>query len=150
MVGVDTQRANDQGLFSIPEFLDIRDRSQSFEILAARTRSTVILTGHGQASRLAALRVTANHLPVWNIRLARGRPFGAHASTRSPMRRAASSWSLHARSLYGSPPVEPDVQVEAWPTFCAEPMRFAKSARCRVPGAKVRGGAVTSLARGIL
>ena len=71
---VDTRRATDRGLFSIPEFLDIRERSQSFEMLAARSYSPVVLTGHGQATRLTALKVTANHLPVWKIRLARVGP----------------------------------------------------------------------------
>jgi hypothetical protein len=62
--GVDTRTRNDRGLFSLPEFLDIRARASSFEILAARTRTNVVLTGHGQAARLGALRVTVNHFPA--------------------------------------------------------------------------------------
>jgi putative ABC transport system permease protein len=73
--GVDLERANDRGLFSIPDFLDIRDRAQSFEMLAARSAKVMVLTGYGQAARVGVLRVTVNHLPVWDITLFRGRPF---------------------------------------------------------------------------
>lgn len=73
--GVDLEGANDRGLVSIPDFLDIRDRARSFEMLAARSGQTMILTGYGQAVRLGVLEVTVNHLPVWNITLFRGRPF---------------------------------------------------------------------------
>jgi putative ABC transport system permease protein len=73
--GIDTRRANDRAGISIPDYLAFRDRTSVFEALAARTGGTLTLTGRGQASRLVAMRVSANHLDVWALRPIRGRTF---------------------------------------------------------------------------
>jgi putative ABC transport system permease protein len=73
--GIDTRRANDRAGVSIPDFLDFRERTRAFESLAARTSGTLTLTGRGQATRLAVMRVTADHPYVWGLRAFRGRTF---------------------------------------------------------------------------
>ena len=73
--GIDTRRGNDRAGVSIPDYLDFRERTHVFESLAARTGGTLTLTGRGQATRLAVMRVTANHLEVWALKTVRGRTF---------------------------------------------------------------------------
>jgi predicted permease len=72
---VDTRHANDRAGVSLPDFLDIRDRSHAFASLGARTGGTVTLTGRGQATRLGAWLVTANLLDIWGLPVAQGRRF---------------------------------------------------------------------------
>jgi predicted permease len=73
--GIDTRLGNNRAGVSIPDFLDFRERTHAFESLAARTGGTLTLTGRGQATRLAVMRVTANHLDVWAFKPLRGRTF---------------------------------------------------------------------------
>src|SRR5215213_2058645 len=73
--GIDTRHANDRAGLSIPDLLDFRERTRAFESLAARTSGTLTLTGRGQATSLAVMRVTANHPYVWGLRAFRGRTF---------------------------------------------------------------------------
>jgi predicted permease len=59
------------------DFRDFRARSQSFQTLAAFTRSDVQLSGSGEPVRLAAFRVTAGYFRVLGLAPARGREFEA-------------------------------------------------------------------------
>ena len=72
--GVDPHRGGNRSPLSIPEFLDYHAALTSFESLAATSRSSVTMTGRGDARRLTASRVTANLIDVWGLRMAhRGR-----------------------------------------------------------------------------
>jgi predicted permease len=48
--------------FSIPDYLDYRDRNHTFEDLVAESRWPVILTGHGDPERLIGVKLTGNGL----------------------------------------------------------------------------------------
>src|SRR5262249_8383998 len=71
---VDPHTRNNRGRLSIPEFLDYRRSMTSFGALAAMTPSSVTLTGRGDARRLTAMRVTANLIDTWGLRMDAGRP----------------------------------------------------------------------------
>ena len=73
--GVDPHRGGNRSPLSIPEFLDYRRALTSFDSLAATSRSSVTMTGRGDARRLTASRVSANLIDVWGLRLLMGRAF---------------------------------------------------------------------------
>ena len=60
---------------SLPDYRDWRDRSHSFEQLAARHKGTFVLTGDGEPERVIADRVTSNFFPTLGVRPAMGRGF---------------------------------------------------------------------------
>src|SRR5499426_574977 len=60
---------------SLPDFVDWREQSRSFERMAAFTDRTFNLTGVGEAERLNGLAVTADFFPLLSIRPAFGRVF---------------------------------------------------------------------------
>src|SRR5205809_2888316 len=76
---VDPHTRGNRGPLSVPEFLDYRGTLTTFDSLAASGRSSVTLTGRGEARRLTASRVTANLIDVGGLRLVLGRPFAAGA-----------------------------------------------------------------------
>jgi predicted permease len=59
------------------DFLDYREQSQSFALLAASVSDTVVvnLTGDGEPERLHGALVTANYLDVFGVKPALGRTF---------------------------------------------------------------------------
>ena len=61
--------------FNPNDFLDYRDRSQSFETLAGFTRQDVQLSGNDQPERLAAIRVTAGYFHMLGLQPMLGREF---------------------------------------------------------------------------
>jgi putative ABC transport system permease protein len=77
--GVDPHRGGNRSPLSIPEYLDYRAALTSFESLAATSRSSVTMTGRGDAKRLTASRVTANLVDVWGLRMLMGRAFSTTA-----------------------------------------------------------------------
>ena len=76
---IDPHRGGNREPLSIPELLDYRHALSSFSEIAGSTRSNAVLTGRGDARRLAASRVTANLIDVWGIRVAIGRGFSPAA-----------------------------------------------------------------------
>jgi predicted permease len=48
--------------FSIPDYIDYRDRNHTFEDLVAESRWPVILTGHGDPERLIGVKLSGNGL----------------------------------------------------------------------------------------
>jgi len=72
---IDPQRGGDRGNSSIPDYLDLRQSLRSFQSLAATIRSTMTMTGRGDAVRLNAQKVTANLFDVWGLSMIAGRPF---------------------------------------------------------------------------
>jgi predicted permease len=72
MVAVEMGRA---GSFSYPDFLDLRDRGNSFAGLIAFAFAPVSLTGEGKPERIWATMVTANYFEVLGVKPALGRGF---------------------------------------------------------------------------
>ena len=77
--GIDPHRGGNRSPLSIPELIDYRKALTSFASLAGTTRSSVTVTGRGDAKRLTASRVSANLIDVWGVRLQMGRGFTATA-----------------------------------------------------------------------
>jgi predicted permease len=76
---VDPHRGGNRGPLSIPELMDYRRSLTSFDSIGASRRTSVTLTGRGDARRLAASAVTANLIDLWGLRLQMGRTFTAGA-----------------------------------------------------------------------
>jgi putative ABC transport system permease protein len=72
---VDTVRQNDRARSSLPDFLDWRASTRTFEALAARAPGSFTMTGRGPATRVLAARVTDNLIDVWGLRVIHGRGF---------------------------------------------------------------------------
>jgi len=102
---VDPYRGGDRGPLSIPEFLDYRASLTSFESIAASTRSSVTLTGRGDARRLVASCVSANLIDMWALRLARGRSFSPAADTPGAAGEVVLSDHYWRRELAADPAV---------------------------------------------
>ena len=60
---------------SIPDFLDMRAQSASFDGLSAMSREQVSLTGSGEPRAINVAYVTANHFRVWGVPAIKGRTF---------------------------------------------------------------------------
>jgi predicted permease len=60
---------------SLPDFIDWRAGSRSFEQLAARHNGSFVLTGEGEPERVVADRVTANFFATFGVRPVLGRAF---------------------------------------------------------------------------
>jgi len=60
---------------SLPDFRDWRDRSHSFEQVAARHDGTFVLTGEGEPERVIADRVTSNWFTTFGVKPQLGRGF---------------------------------------------------------------------------
>jgi len=59
--------------FSIPDYLDYRDRNHTFDDLVAESRWPVILTGHGDPERLSGIKLTGNGLSALGAQAVVGR-----------------------------------------------------------------------------
>jgi putative ABC transport system permease protein len=102
---VDTHHGNDRAAPSLPDFLDFRERTHAFASLGARARTTLTLTGRGQASRLAAWQVTANLLDIWGLKVAIGRGFRDGEDLPAAPRVVVISNRLWQTTLAGDPSV---------------------------------------------
>ena len=60
---------------SLADFQDYRERTRSFESLAALSQDQMILTGQDQPERITVARVTANLMQVWGDQPTLGRAF---------------------------------------------------------------------------
>ncbi len=72
---IDPQRGDERASVSDPDFLEWREAARSFEQLGAFSNDTYTLTGRGDATRLQAMRVTANLFEIWGIGATAGRRF---------------------------------------------------------------------------
>jgi len=70
-----TESEKDGAYFSHPDFIDLRDQSQSFELMAAARSGGWTLTGDGDAVRLPGARVSAEFFPMLGVKPALGRVF---------------------------------------------------------------------------
>src|SRR5512143_1212501 len=69
------QEQIDQESPSVPDFVDWRDRNQSFEQMAVARRDNVNLTEAGEPERLLARQISANFFSTLGVRPQIGRPF---------------------------------------------------------------------------
>ena len=65
----------DQESPSLPDFLDWRERNQSFDEMAVARRDNVNLTGAGEPERLLARMITANFFSTLGVEPQLGRSF---------------------------------------------------------------------------
>src|SRR5262245_24919588 len=85
---LNAQHGQDRQLVSVPDFVDIRAQTGSFEDLSAMSRDQMSLTGGGDALVVRAAFVTANHFRVWDVPAFSGRLFQADED-RSPRNQVA-------------------------------------------------------------
>ena len=102
---IDSRHGNDRAALSLPDYLDLRERTRAFASLGARGRTTLTLTGRGQASRLAAWQVTANLLDIWGMKVAIGRGFRDGEDLPGAPRVVVISNRLWQTTLAGDPSV---------------------------------------------
>ena len=88
---------------SLPDFVDWREQSRSFERIAAATSRTFNLTGIGEAERLNCWAVTADLFPLLSIRPAFGRVFLPEEDRPGASRVAILSHDLWRRRFGSNP-----------------------------------------------
>ena len=80
------QEQIDQESPSLPDFVDWRERNQSFEQMAVARRDNVNLTGAGEPERLLARQVTANFFATLGVTPQSGRSFSPEEEqTKAPV-----------------------------------------------------------------
>jgi putative ABC transport system permease protein len=72
---INDQTGTDRGLFSVPNFLDLRSRNTTFEEVAALAGSDRVLMGTGEPHRVAVLMVSANFFHMLGATPKLGRVF---------------------------------------------------------------------------
>jgi len=82
----DLQPHDEKTTADYPEFLDWRGHQQIFQAVSAYFPANYDLTGQGEATRLVALRASANLLPTYGIQPNLGRGFRPEEETRSAER----------------------------------------------------------------
>lgn len=73
IVGTDTSYDEDQGPLSVPEFLFMREQTQSFSEMAAGDSRTFDLTESGEPERLTAFQVSPNYFQLMRATAELGR-----------------------------------------------------------------------------
>jgi putative ABC transport system permease protein len=72
---INAQHSQDRQAVSVPDFLDIKAQSASFEDMSAMSREQLSLTGSGEPRAIQAAYVTASHFRVWDVPAFKGRTF---------------------------------------------------------------------------
>ena len=74
-----TMRNREEGVLdmSLPTYLDLRQRSRSFEDMAAFRRDTANLTGAGDPEQITCFAVSPHFWDVLGVSVAQGRPFAS-------------------------------------------------------------------------
>jgi putative ABC transport system permease protein len=94
-------RNRPQNVVAPANFLEWRDRSQSFSALAAFVGDTVSLTDGGAAEQVPLRYVTANFFDVLGVHAAAGRTFDRSDSAENAPRKAMLSWRIWQRRFGG-------------------------------------------------
>jgi putative ABC transport system permease protein len=102
---VDPHTRGNRAPMSIPELLDYRRLPTSFEAIGASSRTSVTLTGRGDARRLYATRVTANLIDLWGLHMRLGRAFSAGADAPGAAGEVVLSHRYWQRELAGDPSI---------------------------------------------
>ena len=100
-----TRTDRDKAFYSIPNFLDTRDRNQSFEQLAAFANWGANLTGNGEPERLQGVRLSANAFEMLGVEAAAGRTLIAADDDPGNARVVMLSYGLWQRRFGGNPSV---------------------------------------------
>jgi len=88
---------NPTAAFSIPDYLDYRERNRTFESLVAVARWPVILTGHGDPERLRGAKLTGNGLSTLGAQTVLGRTLGPEDDQAGAPRVVNISYALWQR-----------------------------------------------------
>ena len=102
---LDPQRGSDRGDISLPDYVDFRDQSTSFEQLGAVVDTSFNLTRTDEPMRVTGRSVTANVLPLWGFAPIVGRTFleGEDAPEAAPV--VVLSHGFWVRELDVSPEI---------------------------------------------
>jgi putative ABC transport system permease protein len=92
-----------QGYLSAADVVDYRERSRSFEKIAAYTTVPVNLTGTGQAERLEGILVTTNFFQTLGVEPVLGRAFMPEEGLEGRDRVVTISYALWRRQFGGDP-----------------------------------------------
>ncbi|MGH9837909.1 MAG: ABC transporter permease [Blastocatellia bacterium] len=96
-----TRTDRDKAFYSIPNFLDTRERQQSFAQLAAFANWGANLTGAGEPERLPGVRLSAHALQMLGVEAAAGRTLLAEDDNPNNARAVVLSYSLWQRRFGG-------------------------------------------------
>lgn len=95
-----TRTDRDKAFFSIPDFADYREQSQSLEEMVAFGSWNANLTGTGDPERLAGIRITANAFQMLGVEAAAGRCLQLEDSQPGSQRTVMLSYGVWQR-LFG-------------------------------------------------
>ena len=73
--GVNVALEVDQGSVSVPDYLDLVERTTSFSAMSALTDDQWVLTGADRPLRVQGARISANLTETWRLPAVLGRPF---------------------------------------------------------------------------
>src|SRR5262245_8250151 len=96
-----TRVDRDKAFFSVPDFIDYRDRVQTFEQIAAFANWGANLTGSGDAERIQGVRISANVFEMLGVRAALGRTLLPEADRPQSERVVVLSHGLWQRRFGG-------------------------------------------------
>ncbi len=96
-----TRTDRDKAFFSIPNFLDTRERQQSFAQLAAFANWGANLTGNGEPERLPGVRLSAEALRMLGVEAVAGRTLLAEDDNPNKARVVVLSYGLWQRRFGG-------------------------------------------------
>ncbi len=102
---IDPQRGDERASVSDPDFVEWREGARSFEQLGGFSNDTHTLTGRGDATRLQAIRATANLFEIWGIGATVGRRFQAGDDERGAAPVVMLSDGYWRRQFAGDPEV---------------------------------------------
>ncbi|MGH9711735.1 MAG: ABC transporter permease [Candidatus Acidiferrales bacterium] len=91
--------------FSIPDYLDYRDRNHTFDELVAESRWPVILTGHGDLERLQGVKLTGNGLSALGAQAVLGRVLRPEDDRPGAPRVVVISYGLWQRCFGANPDI---------------------------------------------
>lgn len=85
-----------------PDYMDLRDRTQSFDSLTAAVRSSYNLTGAGEAERLVGRQVSSKFFSTFGIPVAVGRDFTSEDDQENAAPTTILSYPFWQRQFGGS------------------------------------------------
>ncbi len=94
----------DRDPISLPDFIDLRERNRSFDVLAAAFQWSANVTG-GEAERLQGMRATSSLFSALSVRAALGRTLGPEDESNGGRRVVVLSHGLWTRRFGGDPNV---------------------------------------------
>lgn len=96
---------NPRAAFSIPDYIDYRDRNRTMEDLAVEGRWPVVFTGHGDPERLLGWKLTGNGLQTLGAQTVMGRVLRPEDDQPGATRVVVISYALWQRRFGGDPEI---------------------------------------------